>query len=66
MMTDEKSQRPIALVVTTLGSFLTPFMSSAINIALPPAQAHIAFSSIVYFFRRVSPGQSKMGGARVS
>lgn len=34
-MTDDKSRRTIALVTTTLASFLTPFMSAAVNIALP-------------------------------
>jgi EmrB/QacA subfamily drug resistance transporter len=35
MNADNKSQKTLALLVATLSSFLTPFMSSAINIALP-------------------------------
>ena len=46
MMTDEKNQRPIALVVTTLGSFLTPFMSSAINVALPSIGREFSMSAV--------------------
>jgi EmrB/QacA subfamily drug resistance transporter len=34
-MTDEKKTQRIALITTILSSFLTPFMISAVNIALP-------------------------------
>ena len=29
------SEKNVALIITTLGTFLTPYMSSAVNIALP-------------------------------
>ena len=45
-MTDDKSRRTIALVTTTLASFLTPFMSSAVNIALPSIGREFSLSAV--------------------
>lgn len=44
---NNNSMRIVALLVATLANFLTPFMSSAINIALPAIGAEFSASAII-------------------
>ncbi|MTK64901.1 MAG: MFS transporter [Methanobacterium sp.] len=44
---NNNSIRIVALLVATLANFLTPFMSSAVNIALPAIGAEFASSAII-------------------
>jgi EmrB/QacA subfamily drug resistance transporter len=43
---DESRHRPAILLVTTLASFLTPFMGSAINIALPAINLEFSVDAV--------------------
>ena len=40
------SLKRLVLLVTTAGSFLTPFLSSAVNVALPAIAAEFATSAV--------------------
>ncbi len=44
---DESSKKNIVLFISTLGSFLTPFMGSAVNIALPSIGKELAMSAVL-------------------
>ncbi|NWF92689.1 MAG: MFS transporter [Syntrophaceae bacterium] len=47
MDADHRSNRTSALIVTTLGSFLIPFMGSSINIALPAIGKEFGMNAIL-------------------
>jgi len=42
----DKSTRRAVLLVATLGAFLTPFMGSAVNVALPSISRDLRMDSI--------------------
>ena len=44
---DERRDRNYILIITTLSSFMTPFMSSAINLALPSIGKEFSLNAIV-------------------
>jgi len=44
---DDKRNRSFILVITTLSSFITPFMSSAINIALPSIGKEFSLNAVI-------------------
>jgi len=44
---DETQHRPAILLVTTLASFLTPFMASAMNIALPAINQEFSVDAVL-------------------
>src|ERR1035437_4486359 len=45
-MTDQKDRNYI-LIITTLSSFMTPFMSSAINLALPSIGIEFSLNAVL-------------------
>jgi len=44
---NESSEKNIVLFISTLGSFLTPFMGSAVNIALPSIGKELAMNAVL-------------------
>jgi EmrB/QacA subfamily drug resistance transporter len=42
----DRTEKNIALIITTLGAFLTPYMSSAVNIALPVIGSEFYLSAV--------------------
>lgn len=47
MSQTDNTVKKVALLVTTLGSFLTPFMSSSLNIALPSIGKEFAMNAVL-------------------
>ena len=45
-MNDQANRTPV-LIITTLSAFLTPFMTSSVNIALPSIGSEFAMSAIL-------------------
>lgn len=44
---DSQLDKKIVLIVTTLGAFITPFMASAVNVALPSISKEFMVSSVI-------------------
>lgn len=47
MPAPDTAERRTVLIVATLAAFLTPFMSSAVNIALPSIAAEFALDAVL-------------------
>jgi EmrB/QacA subfamily drug resistance transporter len=44
---DQRATRRAALMIAALSAFLTPFMGSAVNIALPSIEAHFGIDAVI-------------------